>query len=175
MWHRSPSYLSHRHNSCGRPFGGPSFPHWRMSLLVYAAVWCKLKVHAWLEEWIKTDSCPLCGAKKSVQHALTQCRVMPLVHDPLHRYYRHVCIQRGREEHRSHRKCFYTPGLLPSRVTVGALGEAQAYTSRIPRCFASAFFHRTGHCSTGAVSCGKVGELRETTKVSKKKPEQAAV
>ena len=49
--------------------------------------------HAGLKDWIKTDPCPLCGAKESVQHALMQCRVMPLVHDILHKYYGHVHIQ----------------------------------------------------------------------------------
>ena len=59
----------------------------------YAALWCKWKVHARLEGWIKTDSCPWSGAKESLQHALTQCWFMPLVPDVLDTYYGHVQIE----------------------------------------------------------------------------------
>ena len=60
---------------------------------VYAALWCKLKVHARLEERIKLHTCPLCGCKETILHTWTQCRFMPLVHDLIHKYDGQVHVQ----------------------------------------------------------------------------------
>ena len=60
---------------------------------VYIALWCKLKVHARLEERIKLHTCPLCGCKETILHTWTQCRFMPLVHDLIHKYNGQVHVQ----------------------------------------------------------------------------------